>query len=158
IAAVDDSGQPVVVVEALSSRPVEVDRIRQASQFAGSDLFRVDWVPAPAQRTSTVGVEIFRCRPSDGDLVEDVHAVTSEVLHVLQSSTATKMAIVIKAQDLAHAAVRGLVRSAQSEEPHRFILVDLHDDDESMLDAAIGSGEPQIAVRAGALYVPRLTP
>ncbi|MFI6640456.1 type I polyketide synthase [Streptomyces sp. NPDC050504] len=61
--------------------------------------------------------------------------------------------------DLAHAALWGLVRSAQSEEPDRFVLVDVDADPGSLraLPAALASGEPQSAVRAGAVLAPRLT-
>jgi len=59
---------------------------------------------------------------------------------------------------LAAAPVWGLLRSAQSEHPGRFALVDLDDDPLSRqaLPRAVACGEPQIAVRAGALRVPRL--
>ncbi|WFE23122.1 SDR family NAD(P)-dependent oxidoreductase [Solwaraspora sp. WMMD937] len=59
------------------------------------------------------------------------------------------------------AAVWGLVRSAQSEEPDRFVLVDVDVDADpaaaQALPAALCTGEPQVAVRAGTAYVPRLT-
>ncbi|MDG4533493.1 type I polyketide synthase [Streptomyces sp. AV19] len=60
--------------------------------------------------------------------------------------------------DPALAAVWGLVRSAQSENPDRITLVDLDGRDASRtaLPAALDSGEAQIAVRDGALLVPRL--
>ncbi|MFG2232648.1 type I polyketide synthase [Streptomyces sp. NPDC048723] len=61
--------------------------------------------------------------------------------------------------DAAQAAIWGLVRSAQSENPGRFVLVDVDGDalDAARLGAAVASGEPQLAVRDGALLVPRLT-
>ena len=69
--------------------------------------------------------------------------------------------------DTAAAAVWGLVRSAQSENPGRFVLVDLADADRAaasdagleLADAvarAVGADEPQVALRAGAVLVPRL--
>ncbi|MFE6871924.1 type I polyketide synthase [Kitasatospora sp. NPDC057692] len=60
--------------------------------------------------------------------------------------------------DPAHAALWGLIRSAQTEEPDRFVLVDLDAAPESLraLPAALASGEPQLAVRAGAVLAPRL--
>ncbi|WP_061300689.1 type I polyketide synthase [Herbidospora cretacea] len=60
--------------------------------------------------------------------------------------------------DLAAAAVWGLLRSAQSEMPGRFRLIDVDDDPASMsaLPAAIATGEAQLAVRAGSVAVPRL--
>ncbi|MEW1640266.1 type I polyketide synthase [Streptomyces sp. NPDC093801] len=62
-----------------------------------------------------------------------------------------------RAVDPAQAAVWGLVRSAQSENPGRFVLVDADgDDDNAALAAAVACGEPQVALRDGALLVPRL--
>ncbi|WP_432252282.1 type I polyketide synthase [Streptomyces sp. HNM1019] len=60
--------------------------------------------------------------------------------------------------DLAGAAVWGLLRSAQSENPGRFVLVDTDGADASLraLPAALASGEPQLAIRQGAVSVPRL--
>ncbi|MBM4791794.1 SDR family NAD(P)-dependent oxidoreductase [Streptomyces sioyaensis] len=67
--------------------------------------------------------------------------------------------------DLPAAAVWGLVRSAQSENPDRFLLVDADADDEGGADAlstaavgaATGAGETQLALRAGRILAPRLT-
>ncbi|MCC3769135.1 SDR family NAD(P)-dependent oxidoreductase [Streptomyces sp. UNOC14_S4] len=60
--------------------------------------------------------------------------------------------------DLAGATVRGLLRSAQSENPDRFLLVDLdgHADSLGALPAALTAGEPETAIREGALKTPRL--
>jgi acyl transferase domain-containing protein/acyl carrier protein len=57
--------------------------------------------------------------------------------------------------DLAQAPVWGLLRSAQSEHPGRFVLVDV-DDDNPHWDAVAGLDEPQLAVRGGSVFVPRL--
>ncbi|MFJ1709797.1 SDR family NAD(P)-dependent oxidoreductase, partial [Kitasatospora sp. NPDC088346] len=60
--------------------------------------------------------------------------------------------------DLVHAPVWGLLRSAQSEHPGRIVLVDLDEDPDSVraLPAALATGEPQLALRAGRPYAPRL--
>ncbi|MFD9130758.1 beta-ketoacyl reductase, partial [Kitasatospora sp. NPDC059571] len=60
--------------------------------------------------------------------------------------------------DPVHAPVWGLLRSAQSENPGRIVLVDLDEDADSLraLPAALASGEPQLAVRRGTVQVPRL--
>ncbi|MER5785057.1 type I polyketide synthase [Streptomyces mobaraensis] len=60
--------------------------------------------------------------------------------------------------DLPAAAVWGLIRSAQSENPGRFVLVDLDDTEASWqaLPAAVATGEPQLALREGAVLAPRL--
>ena len=59
---------------------------------------------------------------------------------------------------LAMSPLWGLVRSAQSEHPERFVLVDIDDDEASLaaLPAALGGREPQLAIRRGALLAPRL--
>nr|WP_244215785.1 type I polyketide synthase [Kitasatospora purpeofusca] len=60
--------------------------------------------------------------------------------------------------DPAAAALWGLVRSAQTENPDRFVLLDLdsHDTPPALLAEALASGEPQLAIRAGAVHVARL--
>ncbi|MGW2426679.1 SDR family NAD(P)-dependent oxidoreductase, partial [Streptomyces sp. NPDC001709] len=60
----------------------------------------------------------------------------------------------IDGTDLGAAAVWGLARSAQSENPGRIVLLD---SDGSVPDpVALATGEPQLAVRDGAVLVPRL--
>ncbi|GAB7105531.1 hypothetical protein JCM4814A_38450 [Streptomyces phaeofaciens JCM 4814] len=63
--------------------------------------------------------------------------------------------------DLVHAPLWGLLRSAQSEHPGRFVLVDVDGRAPSAatrtaLRRALASGEPQCALRDGRLLVPRL--
>ncbi|WP_190127171.1 type I polyketide synthase, partial [Streptomyces inusitatus] len=75
----------------------------------------------------------------------------------------TRRAVAVGGEDvtgLAHAGVWGLIRSAQTENPGRFTLLDLEDGDDALpaplLAAALASDEPQLAVRAGTLMTPRL--
>jgi acyl transferase domain-containing protein/acyl carrier protein len=60
--------------------------------------------------------------------------------------------------DLAGAAAWGLIRSAQSEHPGRFVLVDLDETAQSRdgLRRALATGEPQLVLRGGTMLVPRL--
>ncbi|MBB6170278.1 acyl transferase domain-containing protein/acyl carrier protein [Nocardiopsis mwathae] len=62
--------------------------------------------------------------------------------------------------DPAGAAVWGLVRSAQAENPGRVALVDMDGDTDAVaadgLSAALASGEPQVAVRGSSVLAPRL--
>ncbi|MGW1077320.1 type I polyketide synthase, partial [Streptomyces sp. NPDC002537] len=61
--------------------------------------------------------------------------------------------------DLAGAAVWGLVRSAQAEHPDRFTLLDWDGTQIPLprLAAVLSSGEPELALRNGDIYTPRLT-
>ncbi|MDH6134260.1 short-subunit dehydrogenase/acyl carrier protein [Kitasatospora sp. MAA4] len=64
-------------------------------------------------------------------------------------------------RDLANAAALGLLRSAQTENPDRLLLVDLADwadwaEVTRAVRQAAGSDEPQLAVRSGGLFAPRL--
>ncbi|NEC91823.1 SDR family NAD(P)-dependent oxidoreductase, partial [Streptomyces sp. SID12501] len=65
----------------------------------------------------------------------------------------------------AHAALVGLLRSAQAEDPGRLVLVDVGADDASaapavldqaVLDLALAAAEPEVAVRDGKVYGRRL--
>ncbi|UQX03802.1 type I polyketide synthase [Streptomyces sp. RerS4] len=67
------------------------------------------------------------------------------------------------AEDLPHAAVRGLLRSAETENPGRFVLADVRDLTDltdpavrAVLAAALDSGEPELLLRDGAAHVLRL--
>ncbi|MEU8087058.1 SDR family NAD(P)-dependent oxidoreductase [Micromonospora sp. NPDC049101] len=73
----------------------------------------------------------------------------------------TSGAAVVRPQDgvrLDQAALWGLVGSAQSEHPGRFVLVDSDGHDASLraIPVAASCGEPRVAVREGALCAPRL--
>ncbi|MGC5347058.1 SpnB-like Rossmann fold domain-containing protein, partial [Streptomyces sp. DT171] len=58
------------------------------------------------------------------------------------------------------APVWGLVRAAQAENPGRFVLLDVDVDVEGVagVDVAgvVALGEPEVAVRGGVVWVPRL--
>ncbi|MFG2197062.1 SDR family NAD(P)-dependent oxidoreductase [Streptomyces sp. NPDC048639] len=58
----------------------------------------------------------------------------------------------------AAAAAWGLVRSAQSEHPGRFVLLDTDSVDASLaaLPAALAGTDPQLALRAGSVHLPRI--
>ncbi|MGW7007908.1 SDR family NAD(P)-dependent oxidoreductase, partial [Streptomyces sp. NPDC054933] len=103
-----------------------------------------------------------------------VHTAASDALRLAQTWLAderfagsrlvvvTRGAVAADAQepvnDLTHAAVWGLLRSAQTENPDRFVLVDLDGQQASLqaLPTALASGEPQLAVREGTVRALRL--
>ncbi len=121
------------------------------------------------------GVEVFECRSDPGaDPIAATHALCAEVLERLQAhlaapSTAdarlaflTKGAMALEpseAPDPAAAAAWGLIRSAQSEHPGRFTVIDTDASAASKqaLAAALAiTEEPQLALREGLARAPRL--
>ncbi|MGX1800575.1 polyketide synthase dehydratase domain-containing protein, partial [Streptomyces albidoflavus] len=109
------------------------------------------------------GVVGVRRRPAVPQVAE-VHRETAEALAFVQAVLASdengpgpRALIVLPADDLAACGVRGLVRSAQSEHPGRFVLVEA---DRELTPAEVAgvlaSDEPEMALRDGTLSVPRL--
>ncbi|MFL6124226.1 SDR family NAD(P)-dependent oxidoreductase, partial [Actinophytocola sp.] len=145
----DDEGRPVAAVDTLALRPVTAGQLARSRRR--DILYTVDWVPVRAT-TPAEHVEVLRV---DGD---DVRAATSTALSALRSwvaedrDPAARLAVVT-ADTVAGAAVAGLVRSAQSEHPDRFLLVESDVED---VDAALACGEPEVRLRAGELSAPRL--
>ncbi|MET9418683.1 type I polyketide synthase, partial [Streptomyces klenkii] len=101
------------------------------------------------------------------ETVESVHAAAVWALGLVQSwlvderFVGSRLVFVtrgaVSGDDLAGAAVWGLVRSAQSESPGRFVLVDLDGDaDVSVLPRALACDEPQLLVRDGEVLAARL--
>ncbi|MGP9017966.1 type I polyketide synthase [Streptomyces sp. BR1] len=107
-------------------------------------------------------------------LAQQVREATHRALATVQGwldggrSTGTRLVFVTRGAvaagddaevaDLVHAPVWGLVRAAQTENPDRFVLVDVDGSDASYraLTGALASAEPELAVRRGAVYAPRL--
>jgi NADP-dependent 3-hydroxy acid dehydrogenase YdfG/acyl carrier protein len=106
---------------------------------------------------------------SAGMSVAAVHTVAREALDMVrrwlaaESLASARLAVVTRrgvavgdeAANPVLASVWGLLRSAQSEHPDRFLLVDT-DDDVPDWDLLADLGQPQLAVRSGQVFVPRL--
>jgi acyl transferase domain-containing protein/acyl carrier protein len=77
---------------------------------------------------------------------------------VIRTSGAVAAAPAEAVTDLPAAAVWGLVRSAQNEEPGRFVLADMDGaaDSGAALPGALGTGEPALALRDGRVLAARL--
>ncbi|MEV0537528.1 type I polyketide synthase [Kitasatospora sp. NPDC050463] len=123
-------------------------------------------------------VVVVPCAGADtGDLAEAAHAVTGRMLTLLRDWLADDRLAAVRLVVMTHDAVStgptdavagltaspvwGLVRSAQAENPGRVVLLDTDTPADSALGtaavaAAVGSDEPQLAVRADTVLVPRL--
>ncbi|MFJ9034754.1 type I polyketide synthase, partial [Streptomyces sp. NPDC102274] len=175
-----------LVLRAVSTEQLETS----VDRAAGDSLFRVDWTELPsadgepsspwvpvitgddvvALADGRPAVAVLRATGDDTAL-----ALTSRVLGVVQAwiaeagpaesrlVVATRGAVPAGDGSVADpdaAAVWGLVRAAQSENPNRIILLDLDPAAEGGVEPVLGpvlaSGEPQIAVRGTTVSVPRL--
>ncbi|CAM5390977.1 Erythronolide synthase, modules 3 and 4 OS=Streptomyces lavendulae subsp. lavendulae OX=58340 GN=eryA4 PE=4 SV=1 [Streptomyces lavendulae subsp. lavendulae] len=185
----DGTGRPLATIGALVLRPVSADRLRLAAEPRHDSLYRLDWTPAHAPADGPVPEFDVATpgRPDTGaddpadDTAARVRTTSHRALRLIQQRIAddaadpaplvlvTRHAVATDAAergalDPAQAAVWGMVRSAQSENPGRFVLLDLDPDldpdgdlGRAAVRAAVSTGEPQLAVRAEAILVPRLT-
>ncbi|MGA5068990.1 SDR family NAD(P)-dependent oxidoreductase [Streptomyces exfoliatus] len=134
-----------------------------AALDAGAPAPAVLLLPAAADPADTGGTLPERARASVAGVLDTVQGwLADDRLSDTRLVVTTRGAVAVGTEDvtdLAHAGVWGLLRSAQTENPGRIVLVDLDPaaPTDSGLDAAVASGEPQVAVRGGALTVPRLT-
>ena len=127
-----------------------------------------DGEPAPSVVLACAGAAA-----APDDVPGAARVVAGQVLSLVQDwlasdeLAAARLAIVTKGAvpagpgegvtDLAGAAVLGLIRSAQTENPGRLVLADLPaDGDTGPLAAALASGEPELAIRGGTGYGRRL--
>ncbi|WP_141576726.1 type I polyketide synthase [Actinomadura sp. WMMA1423] len=182
VRAADGAGAPVMTVRSLTSRPISTEQLDAAAAVPHDALHRLDWTAAPGVRPAYAIATGDWEALGEGDVPEvvtlgvaaegvgpgAVHGAVCRVLGVLQrwlgeerfSSSRlvvlTRGAVGLPGEDvtdLAGAAVWGLVRSAQSEEPGRFVLADAGPEDVPLV---LASGEPQVIVRDGVVHAARL--
>ncbi|WP_143649822.1 type I polyketide synthase, partial [Streptomyces tricolor] len=160
----DAAGAPVATVTSLASRPLT--HLRDARDTTADALFALDWQPLPLD-TEAPDTDHRVLHSTPGTDATAVRQALRTALAALQDDDPRPLAVVTRGAvgvagedvpDLAGAAVWGLVRSAQSENPDRFVLLDLEPgtDAAAVLPAVLASGEPQIAVRAGTAHAARL--
>ncbi len=183
LAIADERGLPVSSITALHLREAPEQPLDALAPAVSRSLFEVKWVavsePSFPSATPVVRwVLIDGEAPAGGTVTEFVRERVNNALDLLQrfsveqQSSESRLALVTRramvvghaeeTPDLASAAVWGLVRSAQVENPGQFLLVDIDDEQESWealpdaLEIASALQEPQFAIRGGSVLVPRL--
>jgi acyl transferase domain-containing protein/short-subunit dehydrogenase/acyl carrier protein len=162
MAIADPSGNPVLSVDALTLRPIS------AEQLGASDndsLLGVSWNPITVSATPPEYV-VVECESGD-DVLTGIRSVSHRTLATVQDWLAgeraetlivvTRNAVAVNEGDdvdLTQAPIWGLLRSAQAENPGRFVLADVDSPEATAIAAA--AGEPEVAVRGTTAYVPRL--
>ncbi|RMI32138.1 SDR family NAD(P)-dependent oxidoreductase [Nocardia stercoris] len=179
VAAVDSVGRPVISVDAVVMRPYDVQGFFEGLSGNPADLYQVRWErldggATVGERVPTAVVHRAEF-PSDepADIFSTTRRAVHETLALLNSwlrdeqpsdsrlvvVTSGGVGVADETPDLVAAAVWGVVRTAQSENPDRFVLVD--EDPAAPLDAealaeVMRTDEPQVAVRGSDVLVPRL--
>ncbi|WP_405709588.1 MULTISPECIES: SDR family NAD(P)-dependent oxidoreductase [unclassified Streptomyces] len=147
----DTAGRPVAAVGSLAVRPYT----------PGGGLHRLEWkkaaAPAPSEPVAHRVVSLH----GTGLRTTLAHALSEaqraeDGLTVFLTHNAVAVTPGEDIHDLSAAAAWGLIRSAQSEQPDRFILIDTDHPDPD-LTTALATGEPQLALRDTTLYTPHLT-
>ncbi|WUM74053.1 type I polyketide synthase [Streptomyces sp. NBC_00328] len=159
----DSDGRPVATVESLVLRPISEEQLAATGSGFHDSLYHVEWTPLPAGASEAQPpAAVFTSTP--GTDAAAVRSAVHRALAVLQSAEGrlvfvTRGAVALPGEDvtdLAGAAVWGLVRSAQVEDPGRFVLVDVGEGEDAAVPLALATGEPQVVVRDGKAYGARL--
>ncbi|MER5872850.1 SDR family NAD(P)-dependent oxidoreductase [Streptomyces sp. NPDC002044] len=176
ILVTDGSGLPVLSVEGLAVRETDPARLL-AGRTAGSTLHQVAWVPLPdgpaaaadwtpyAEKSSGSPYVVLEAAPDASpygtletlrDWLDGERAAGAKLVILTRGASAVRTDEPVPG--LEQAPLWGLVRTAQSEHPDRFVLVDTDGTDASRtaLGRALASDEPQLALREGRPFVPRL--
>ncbi|SMC49258.1 type I polyketide synthase [Kibdelosporangium aridum] len=166
VLAADANGVPVAAVDSLALRPVAAVQLNGTST---RNLFRMQWITLPLPDTAAQDTVVLPWTAVDDDPHRTVHQALSKVQDWLadEANAGSRLVFLTRGAvaagnedvpDIASAAVWGLVRSAQSENPGRFVLVDTDGTQASqdVLANALATDETQLAIRAGTVYAPRL--
>ncbi len=164
----DALGAPLGLIEKATSRPFDPGALRAGT---ADPLYALDWQALPISSEETgeaLGrTETWRA-PGETDAKEATLALLAKLQDFLSTEEEdTRLAILVdgalatdpgESPDPARAALAGLAGSAASEHPGRVLLIDSDGSEasESALRSALSSAEPQLALREGALLVPRL--
>ncbi|GAA2673157.1 hypothetical protein GCM10010400_39030 [Streptomyces aculeolatus] len=190
VTVADALGQPVAAVDALVTRPFDTDRLARPATDSlyrldwtpvtadaagtengadGAEFAEVADVAALPEVPGTVVLPFGEAADATAALHRALDAARTWLADDRAAAAGSRLVVLTRravaagpgdVPDPAAAAVWGLLRSAQSEAPGRFVLVDADDDAAAERDRtvrrALACGEPQVAVRAGRLAAPRL--
>ncbi|RLU77054.1 hypothetical protein CTZ27_38315 [Streptomyces griseocarneus] len=179
----DTDGAAVATIDALTWRAVAAEDVVAPGGAAapGMPLFALEWTPVPLAPAETPDWPTWHDAAAEPPTTPVVLAprafgptprgAARQALALAQSWLAaarpepTRLVVLTSgaagpdATDPAGAAAWGLLRSAQSENADRLVLVDADDIAAAgpLLSAVLASGEPQVVVRDGAAFVPRVS-
>jgi acyl transferase domain-containing protein/acyl carrier protein len=172
----DTSGRTLASVGSLAMRPIAPEQLK-VTPAKRQGLHEIEWtevaLPDGVEEAARE-TELWRCEldsaadPAGADgaaaalALETIqgwlsaeHPVGSRLALITDSAVATNED---ESPELVHAALWGLVRSAQSEHPGSFVLLDSDgaEASEQAIAAALATDEPQLALREGVALAPRM--
>ncbi|GAA2778348.1 type I polyketide synthase [Crossiella cryophila] len=169
VTVTDPAGAPVLTIGSLLARPLPAGDLRTLGDAA---LLATEWTALPFtpsrwQPTEHALLTVPHTTDPDPAAVHEIVLATLTRLQRWLTEEDTHLVVLTRdaiaaedglLSDLPAAAVWGLIRSAQSENPGRITLVDADaDPDLSVLAGLLATGEPQIALRDNKAGTPRLT-
>ncbi|GAA3063029.1 hypothetical protein GCM10020000_53000 [Streptomyces olivoverticillatus] len=123
------------------------------------DLYRIEWSPVttPSGTATPVPGTVLRVGSVTETLGELQTWLTGTGSDDAKLVVITRGAVAVGTgiTDLDQAAVHGLVRAAQAENPDRIVLLDTDTDDVD-ISTVLACGEPELALRDGTYYAARL--
>ncbi len=173
ISLAGEDGAPLARIGSLDLRPFDPDQLPAAKRHGG--LLGLEWQPLSLEGVEGAPAEVRELAPEPGRDLADAAARTAaaaldEVQRWLVSEAGEgsgRLAVVTRgavateegeAPDPALASAWGLLRSAQSEHPGRFLLIDVDGSAasaEALPAALTNEEEPQLALRDGVALAPR---
>ncbi|GAA4184117.1 hypothetical protein GCM10022252_12500 [Streptosporangium oxazolinicum] len=176
ITAVDAEGGPVVSARSLVFRPVSPDQLVTSVRTEPDSLFGLEWAEAPTATEEGAEITVLpagTAATGPGEVRAEVWRVLAGIRAWLAEDRSPGARLVVTTRgavtvdgdgdvpDLAGAAIWGMVRAAQAEQPGLIALVDLDADappaEAAELAGYLESGaDTQLAIRAGRAFAPRL--
>lgn len=182
ITIMDKQGGPIGRIDSLAVQSVSPSQLR-VSTAADDEVYALDWVALATPKRSADditkdNVTVLHCLATVSDalglpdgtrqtLTHALHRVKNWLSNENRSDDARLVALTCGAiaidssedvADLGQAAIWGLLRTAQAENPGQISLVDLDDWSHAdvAVDEALRRDESQLALREGVCFAPRL--
>ncbi|MFB4290275.1 type I polyketide synthase [Nonomuraea sp. ATR24] len=151
--AATPAGQPALSFASLRVRAVPSGTPAGPAQA----VYAVEWSETPPGSGVAEAVVIPCVTDRPGDVPAAVRRLTQQVLTAIGDArmAESRLAFVTRSGDPAGAAVWGLVRAAQAEQPGRFVLAEVEDGHADWGSLA-AVAEPQVRVRDGRVLAPAL--
>ena len=154
----DPAGAPVATIEGVVAGPLTRADVTAGLLRPTDALLRECWEAVTIRAAGLVTTPTVVTWAPGAPLHERAAAALADL-----QGPADRLVVVTRhaahdVTDVDGAALLGLARSAQSEQPGRIVLVDVDGDpgSDAVIPAVLASGEPRAVVRGGVVHVPRL--